>query len=200
MFYHSGFPRLLKIRKEERMNKKIVLILFVPLLMLIGCKRETVVVSSISKIELLPQDATIEDMVMAFEEDYARAAQQAGIAPKHGILEYEESAEMATVQLTEDIEIMISPPSEYHRVWYVGVPESVEWMKEEAQLVLMASDDTLSSEEAQTMIDEIFEEAWNNRNKMPSAVWHSTPSKINYSLSIDDWWRVSFFVSHTVYK
>jgi len=182
------------------MNKKIVLILFVPLLMLIGCKRETVVVSSISKIELLSQDATIEDMVMAFEEDYARAAQQAGIAPKHGILEYEESAEMATVQLTEDIEIMISPPSEYHRVWYVGVPESVEWMKEEAQLVLMASDDTLSSEEAQTMIDEIFEEAWNNRNKMPSAVWHSTPSKINYSLSIDDWWRVSFFVSHTVYK
>ena len=179
------------------MLKKALLMMCVAAVMLTGCKKEPPEPAKpTSKIMQLEKDASVAEMVAAFEEDYARAAEVAGIAPKHTTLKFEDYGEWAGVQLTEDIDINFSPPSEYHRVWYTGTPETVDWMKEEAQLVFMAYDDTISAEDAKALIDQLFEDAWDNHENMPSAVDHITPNKLYYSLSTDEWWSISFFVSN----
>lgn len=176
------------------MKKRLIAVLAVAVLALSACGSQTAKLNSI--MANLDKEASVADMVDAFENDYNRAAEAASIAASYNDLEYTENSGMATIQITDSMMIMIDPPSTYHRVWYAGYADSDDWMKQEALLTLMAADDTLSTEDATALIDEIYKETWDNRNKMPSAVSKKTKSGVNYSLSLSDNGLTSFQISY----
>lgn len=97
---------------------------------------------------------------------------------------------MATIQLTDGLMLMIDPPSTYYRIWYTGYPASDEWMKNEAKNALMAADNTLTEAEAQSFINDIYEEAYKSVN---SAVNKNTDAGIIYSLALTSQDAVSLF-------
>lgn len=181
------------------MLQRFFILLLVGTLLLSGCG----VVPSTSnnaklstKMSELPSDASIEDMVKAFEEDYLRAAQQAGITADHNNLEFKETSGMAMIDLTPHMTLMIDPPSTFHRIWYAGYAESSEWMRQEAVLALMAADNTLSLEDSEKLIDDIFKKAVENQDNMPSAVHAKTTAGVRYSMSTTSQNSVSFHISY----
>ncbi|GEM_PF-5939283 len=149
--------------------------------------------ASISKMEAVSADGTLDDLIQAFQEDCVRAAESSGIKADHNDLVYEiDDPEMVTIDMSEGPMLIaqISPNSKM--IWYAGYPNDETWFKQEMQLVLMAGDNTLTPEEAKTFADEIWDEAWDNRNNMPSAVQKTLPSGLLYTMSLTEQGLVSF--------
>jgi hypothetical protein len=151
--------------------------------------------TALSNMDEISSDSTLEDLIAAFQEDYVRAADQAGVQADHNDLSYEISdPDMVVMDLSDGLTLIaqISPNSKM--MWYAGYPEDEAWFQQEMQLVLMAADSTLAPEEAKTFADEIWDEAWDNRNNMPSAVQKRLPSGLLYTMSLNERRLVSFQV------
>lgn len=153
--------------------------------------------TAISKMDELSDDATIDELITAFQEDYVRAAEQAGIEADHNDLSYEvEDPEMVTIDLDSGLMLIFQNSAASKMVWYAGYPADESSFQQEMQLVLMAADNTLTPEEAKTCADDIWNEAWDNRNNMPSAVQQILPSGLLYTMSLNDRLLVSFQVMY----
>lgn len=154
--------------------------------------------ASLSKMDELGYDITIEEFIMAFQEDYVRAAETAGITADHNNLEYEVTEEdMLMIPLDDGLQLIMNKASDMKMVWYAGYPASDEAFLQEMQIVLMAGDNTLTQEEAKTYAEGIWKEGWENRNNLPSAVQKKLPSGVLYTFSTNDRHLISFQI---VYK
>lgn len=153
----------------------------------------------LSKMDELEFGALPEELLKAFQEDYVRAAELAGITADHNDLVIDESEEgMLMIPLTEGLQLILQTSPTVKMVWYAGYPDDNELFSQEMLLALMAGDNTLSAEEAKTLIGEIVEEGWNNRNNLPSAVNKNLPSGVLYSYGINDRGLTSFQVAYLV--
>lgn len=206
------------------MNKKILMLAMSAVVLLCGCQKtqappeviqETTAAKSeaetkpetteaettaaetakLSKMDELEFTASLDDLIKAFQEDYVRAAEQAGVTADHNSLEYEPSdEEMIIIPLDDELNLMPTISSNRKMIWYAGYPNDDNSFLQEMQLVLMAADNTLTPEKANDYAAQIWAEGWENRNNMPSAIQKFLPSGLLYTFSINDLKLISFQV------
>lgn len=151
----------------------------------------------LSRMHGLSPDASLEDLLGAFKEDYARAAKQAGVSSDHNDLTFEPvEDDMVTMTLDGGIMLILKMAPQLKMVWYAGYPEDDESFLQEMQLVLMAADNTLTPEDAMGYAQDIWEDGWDNRNNMPSSVDKHLPSGVLYTFSINDRKLISFQIAY----
>lgn len=152
---------------------------------------------TLSKMDELPSDASLEDLLEAFKADYVRAADQAGVSADHNDLAFEPvEDDMITIPMDNGPMLILQMSPKLKMVWYAGYPESDESFLQEMQIVLMAADNTLTPDEAREYAEGIWEEGWDNRNNMPSAVDKHLPSGVLYTFSINDRKLISFQIAY----
>ncbi|MGL5435615.1 MAG: hypothetical protein ACRDBO_09510 [Lachnospiraceae bacterium] len=139
------------------------------------------VIEVLSQMDALSFDASDSEFVEAYKADYRRAAATMGISANHDWVYEEEPVYIGDgLMLTS----RMSPGSKM--IMYDGFAESEEWIYQEVQLALMAADQSLTSEMAEQYVVEIWEEAWEKRDIMPSMVAKNLPNGILYSFSIKE--------------
>lgn len=187
------------------MSKRLVVVVLCIAAILCGCQKgqgnEKPSQESLSKMAALDYEVSIEELIKAFQEDYARAANQMGLSQNHDDLEYETSSAsvgdgMLTIHLTGRLNLIVNKSPKFKMIWYVGYPEDNESFLQEMQIVLMAADQNISEEEAKTYVDELWAEGWENRNNNPSSVQKRLPSGVLYSFSIDEKGLISFQIAY----
>ncbi len=191
------------------MSNRLVLVVLCAASILCGCQKEqgngniqdSSKAEPLSKMADLDYGVSIEELIKAFQEDYARAANQMGLSQNHDDLEYETRGAsvgdgMLTIGLTNRLNLIVNKSPKLKMIWYAGYPEDNESFLQEMQIVLMAADQNISEEEAKTYVDELWTEAWENRNNNPSSVQKHLPSGVLYSFSINERGLISFQIAY----